>query len=106
MTPKRLTTIIAATYAIVAAATVCCEFGVRVHDRANSEFAGILSVIVTLPSSLVMLWVGRAFFAVRPGERDAAFLAILGASVLANAGLLWFVIGRILRGRDGAKPAP
>jgi len=88
---------IAGGYLLLTAGLLAYELSVRLTDRGNSEFAGMLSTAATLPSSLVFIIAGRAAFGVRPGDSDVAFVTILGLSVLANAGLLWALVRFVSR---------
>jgi hypothetical protein len=87
------------TYLGLAIAAVAYELSIRVFDRGNSEFAGMLSTVVTLPSSLATIAIGKTAFGVNPGDSDFAFVTILGLSALANAGILWMILGWLSRPR-------
>ena len=66
----------------------------RRYNRGNSEFAGMLSAFVTLPSSLVMFVLTPVLFGVRVGDSDTAFVAILGAAAALNALVLFLLLNR------------
>jgi hypothetical protein len=91
MITKKLGTILSGCYLVLAASAVAYEFSIRIFDRGNSEFAGMLSVVLTLPASLVLIWIGKATFGVNVGDSDGSFVAILGLSALANACIVWLV---------------
>ncbi len=91
MTTKKLSTILIGCYLLLAASAVAYELSIRIFDRGNSEFAGMLSVVLTLPASLVLIWIGKAAFGVNVGDSDGSFVAILGLSALANACIVWLV---------------
>ena len=91
MTTKKLSTILIGCYLLLAASAVAYELSIRIFDRGNSEFAGMLSVALTLPASLVLIWIGKAAFGVNVGDSDGSFVAILGLSALANACIVWLV---------------
>jgi hypothetical protein len=91
MITKKLSTILTGCYLLLAASAVAYELSIRIFDRGNSEFAGMLSVVLTLPVSLVLIWIGKAVFGVNVGDSDGSFVAILGLSALANACIVWLV---------------
>ena len=45
----------------------------------------MLSMAVTLPASLLLVWMGKAAFSVNVGDSDVSFLVTLGLSAFANA---------------------
>jgi|GEM_PF-1982623 len=100
MITKRLSRILLVGYGLLAAAAVAYELSIRIFDRGNSEFAGMLSVVVTFPSSLLMIAIGKTAFGVNVGDSDASFVVILGLSVLANAALIWAILGLLNRARE------
>jgi hypothetical protein len=97
MITKKLGTILTGGYLVLAASAVAYELSIRIFDRGNSEFAGMLSVVMTLPASLVLIWIGKAAFGVNVGDSDGLFVAILGLSALANAGIVWLVFLMVRR---------
>src|SRR2546425_11431565 len=92
MGTKKLPTILTACYLALAASAVAYELSVRIYDRGNSEFAGMLSVFLTLPASLLLIWTGNAAFGVNVGDSDTSFVTILGLSALTNALIVWIVL--------------
>jgi hypothetical protein len=97
MITKKLGTILTGCYLLLAASAVAYELSIRIFDKGNSEFAGMLSVVLTLPASLVLIWIGKAAFGVNVGDSDGLFVAILGLSALANAGIVWLVFLMVRR---------
>ena len=89
MITKKLGTILTGCYLVLAASAIAYELIIRLFDRGHSEFAGMLSVLVTLPASLLVTWIGKAAFGVNPGDSDLAFVVIFGFSALANACMVW-----------------
>ena len=96
MTRKTLSVL----YLVLALVAVAYELSIRVFDRGNSEFAGMLSTVVTVPSSLALIGIGKTVFGVNPGDSDVAFVVILGLSALANAGFLWMILAWLSRLRE------
>ena len=97
MITKKLGTILTGCYLALAASAVAYELSIRIFDRGNSEFAGMLSVALTLPASLVLIWIGKAAFGVNVGDSDVSFVAILGLSAIANACIVWLVFVMLSR---------
>ncbi len=97
MITKKLGTILTGCYLLLAVSAVAYELSIRIFDRGNSEFAGMLSVALTVPASLVLIWIGKAAFGVNVGDSDVSFVAILGLSALANACIIWLVFVMLSR---------
>ena len=97
MTTRKLGTILTGCYLVLAASAVAYELSIRIYDRGNSEFAGMLSMAVTLPASLVLVWMGKAGFGVNVGDSDVSFVVILGLSALANACVIWMILVMLSR---------
>jgi hypothetical protein len=97
MITRKLGTILTGCYLALATAAVAYELSIRIYDRGNSEFAGMLSMAVTLPASLLLVWMSKAAFSVNVGDSDVSFLAILGLSALANAGVIWMILVMLSR---------
>lgn len=88
----RTAAIIAGVYLGIAALSIGYELSIRLFDRGNSEFAGMLSMALTLPSAIgVMLAAGR-LFGIRPGDSDFAFVLTLGLSAIVNAAIVFAVV--------------
>lgn len=85
---------IARAYLILAALSICYELSIRIFDTGNSEFAGMLSFALTLPSSLLVNWIATSVFGVRVGDSNASFVVILGLAALMNAGFIHVVVSR------------
>ena len=71
------------------ALSILYEWVQRVWHPGTSEFAGMITTVLTLPSSLLVFRVARAGFGIRPGDTALTFVALLGLSGLINAGLLY-----------------
>ena len=97
MITRKLRTILTGCYLVLAASALAYEFSIRIYDRGNSEFAGMLSMAVTLPASLLLVLMGKSVFGVNVGDSDVSFLVILGLSVLANACILWMILVMLSR---------
>ena len=91
MITKKLGAILTGCYLALAVSAVAYELSIRIYDRGNSEFAGMLSVALTLPASLLLISIGKTAFGVNVGDSDASFIAILGLSALANACIVWMI---------------
>jgi hypothetical protein len=94
---RKLSTILTGCYLALAAAAVAYELGIRIYDRGNSEFAGMLSMALTLPASLLLVSMSKVAFSVNVGDSDVAFLVILGLSALANACVIWVILVMLSR---------
>ena len=97
MITRKLRTVLAGCYLVLAASAVAYELSIRIYDRGNSEFAGMLSMAVTLPASLLLVLMSKSVFGVNVGDSDASFLVILGLSVLVNACILWMILALLSR---------
>ena len=97
MITRKLATIVTSCYLVLAASAVAYELSIRIFDRGNSEFAGMLSMAVTLPSSLLLVLMGKSVFGVNVGDSDVSFLVILGLSVLVNACIIWMILVMLSR---------
>jgi len=94
---RKLRTILTGCYLALAASAVAYELGIRIYDRGNSEFAGMLSMAVTLPASLLLVFMSKAAFSVNVGDSDVSFLVILALSALANACAIWMILVMLSR---------
>ena len=61
MITNKLARILAGCYLLLAVSVVVYELSIRIFDRGNSEFAGMLSVVLTFPASLILIGIGKAF---------------------------------------------
>lgn len=100
MIASKLGKILTGCYLLLAASAVVYELSVRIFDRGNSEFAGMLSVALTLPMSVLVIWIGTAAFGVNPGDSDPLFVVILGLSVLANACVVSLLLHMLTRSKQ------
>ena len=87
----------AGVYLALTFACIGYELSVRLYHRGNSEFAGMLSAFVTLPSSLLVFVLTPRLFGVRVGDSDTAFVTILGAAALLNTAVLFLLLNRRTR---------
>src|SRR5262245_6235613 len=97
MITRKLATILTGCYLALAACSVAYELSIRIYDRGNSEFAGMLSIAVTLPASLLLVLIVMAAFSVIVGDSDVSFLVILGLSALVNACVIWMILAMLSR---------
>ena len=97
MITKKLGTILTGCYVVLAASAIAYELSIRLFDRAHSEFAGLLSVALTVPASLLLIWIGKVAFRANPGDSDLSFVVILGLSALVNACIVWISLVRLSR---------
>jgi predicted permease len=93
---SKIATFLAASYLVLAALSIGYELSIRLFDRGNSEFAGMLSLGLTLPSVIAVMSIAQRAFGVRVGDSDASFVTILGLGAVANA-LVVFAIVKALR---------
>ena len=93
---SKLASILAGSYLALAALSIGYELSIRIFDRGNSEFAGMLSMALTLPTVLAAISIAGRTFGVRPGDSDTAFVVILGLAALVNAAAI-FAIARAMR---------
>ena len=95
-TGSKLAWILAGSYLALAALTIGYELSIRLFDRGNSEFAGMLSAALTLPGVLAVISLVGLTLGVHVGDSDTSFVVILGLSALVNAAAI-FAIARVLR---------
>lgn len=81
-------------YLVLATLSICYELSIRVFDTGNSEFAGMLSFVITLPSSLVVQWIAAALFGAKAGDSHVTFVVILGLAALLNASIIHIIVSR------------
>jgi hypothetical protein len=91
MNTDKLARILTACYVLLAGSAIAYELSIRIFDRGNSEFAGMLSVVLTFPASLILIGIGKEAFGVNVGDSDASFVVILGLSALTNACIVWMI---------------
>ena len=94
---RRIASILAGSYLALAALCIGYELSIRLFDRGNSEFAGMLSFALTLPGVLAIVSVAGLVFGVRVGDSDSSFVVILGLGALVNAAAI-FAIVKAMRG--------
>jgi hypothetical protein len=98
MNPGKRAALVAAVYLFAVLAMIGYELSVRLYNRGNSEFAGMLSFALTLPSSIVMAFASAAIAGIRVGDSDTAFVAILTLSAAVNTAVIFLAVRRL--GRD------
>jgi hypothetical protein len=64
----------------------------RIFVCGNCEFAGMLSMLLTMPSVVGVFYIAAAGFGVRPGDSDTAFVITFGAAGLINAVAIFVVV--------------
>ena len=89
--------VVAAVYVVLAACSIGYELSVRLYDRGNSEFAGMLSTALTLPSSVVVFSLIAWVFGIRVGDSDVTFVTILGLAAIVNAAFVLVIAKKIWR---------
>jgi len=87
--------IVAACYLAVVGLAIAYELDIRIHDTAHSEFAGWLSIVLTLPTGVLLNALSRAVFGVVIGDSNRSFVAILGLAALINAAVLYLGVSRL-----------
>ena len=92
MRPSRLGIIVAGSYLALAALSIGYELSIRIFDRGNSEFAGMFSSLLTLPTVLAAIWIADRVCGVKVGGSDTAFVVILGLAALANAAIIFLIV--------------
>ena len=95
---RRIAWILAGSYLALAALTIGYELSIRVFDRGNSEFAGMLSFALTLPGVLAVVSAAGLVFGVRVGDSDISFVVILGLGALVNAAAIFAIAKAMRRG--------
>ncbi len=94
---KKRAVIIAGVYLLIAVAMIAYELSIRLYDRGNSEFAGMLSFGLTLPSSIAIASVSSRMAGIKVGDSDTAFVVILALSAVVNAVMIFAVARRLTR---------
>ena len=97
MESSKRNALIAGAYLGLAALSIGYELSIRVFHRGSSEFAGMLSTALTLPSILPVIMIARKGFGVTVGDSDVSFVLLLGLAALANAGILYAALRWIRR---------
>lgn len=99
---KKRAVIIAGMYLLIAVAMIAYELSIRLFDRGNSEFAGMLSFGLTLPSSIAVAAISSKGLGVRVGDSDTAFVVILVLAAVVNTAII-FLAARRLGGSKQAR---
>jgi hypothetical protein len=92
---KRRAAIIAGVYLFIAAAAIAYELSIRLFDRGNSEFAGMLSFGLTLPSSVAIAAISSKGLGVRVGDSDTTFVVILLLAAVMNTAIIFLAARRL-----------
>jgi hypothetical protein len=89
--------IVAGSYLVLAGICIAYELGIRVYDTGNSEFAGMLSFVATLPASILIDVIAKRVFAINVGDSNTAFVVILGLAAALNAFLVYIGLAYLQR---------
>lgn len=92
MKTSKLGIILAVSYLVLPGLSIAYELSIRIYDRGNSEFAGMLSIALTLPAGVLLAWVAESGFGVKVGDSDASFVLILGLAALVNACVIYVIV--------------
>ena len=92
---KKRAAIIAGVYLLIAFAAIAYELSIRLYDRGNSEFAGMLSFGLTLPSSIAIASVSSRMAGIKVGDSDTAFVVILALAAVVNAVMIFAAARRL-----------
>ena len=68
------------------------ELYIRLYDTGNSEMAGLVTYVLTMPSSWLVDSVSKSLFGMVIGGSNAAFIFILGGSAILNAALIFLIL--------------
>jgi ABC-type glycerol-3-phosphate transport system permease component len=94
---KKRAAIIAGVYLLIAVSMIAYELNIRLAHRGNSEFAGMLSFGLTLPSSIAIASLSIRIAGIRVGDSDTAFVVILALAAVVNAALIFAGVRRLNR---------
>ena len=92
MRTSKLGTVLAVSYLVLSGLSIAYELSIRIYDRGNSEFAGMLSIALTLPTGVLLAWLADSGLGVKVGDSDASFVLILGLAALANACAIYVIV--------------
>ena len=79
-------------YFALAGIVFASELYTRIYDRGNSEMAGLVTFLLTMPSSYLIDWLSNSLFGVAAGSSDTAFVFILGLSIILNSTLIYIIV--------------
>ena len=85
----------AMTYLVLAAISIGYELNIRLYHTGTSEFAGMLSTVVTLPASLIVFYLAKILAHAQPGDSNAIFVLTLGLAAALNAALIYALARRL-----------
>jgi hypothetical protein len=97
MKTSKLALILAVLYLLLTGFVIAGELHTRIYNTANSEFAGMISIGLTLPTSLLMAWLLSSITGTQLGDSNAAFVIILGSAAIVNAVLIYFLCRTLSR---------
>ena len=100
----KLAIILTAAYLALAVASIIYELSIRINDTSNSEFAGILSLALTLPSSVLVVSIAAYVLGIAPGDSNAAFIFQLGLAASLNAAIIYATISRLSNSVRSRRP--
>ena len=92
MKTSKLGITLAGSYLALLCLSIAYELGIRIYDRGNSEFAGMLSIALTLPTGVLLVWLADSGFGIKVGGSDAAFVSILGLAAVVNACIIYVIV--------------
>jgi hypothetical protein len=65
MKTSKLGIILSVSYLVLLGISIAYEHSIRIYDRGNSEFAGILSIALTSPTGVLLIWLADSWFGVK-----------------------------------------
>lgn len=92
MKTSKLGIILAVSYLVLLCMSIAYELSIRIYDRGNSEFAGMLSVALTFPTSVLLIWLADSGLGVKVGGSDVSFVLILGLAAAVNASVIYVIV--------------
>lgn len=89
---NKVSIIITGIYFAFAGFFFASELYTRLYDRGNSEMAGLVTFLLTTPSSFLIDWLSNSLFGIAVGSSDTGFVSILGLSLLLNSAVIYLII--------------
>ncbi len=86
--------IVTGCYLALAGVAIAYELSIRIYDTGDSEFAGMLSFLLTLPASLIVSFIASRGFGAKAGDSNTTFVVILGLAALVNACGIYAMVRR------------
>ena len=96
MKTSKLGIILAGAYLVLLGMSIAYELSIRIYDRGNSEFAGMWSIALTLPTGVLLVWLADSGFGIKVGGSDVSFVLILGLAALMNACIIYVIVSSLL----------